>query len=505
MAIIYKDIVTWLKGWFYTKGEVDDKLTSRNISEDTALPNLEVLASANQHEINLAIDEKIGQGGGGSGGVSLACVSDFIVNLDDLDDVELELSACTGKVISEVAKTGTVGLVDNYTIYYNDGSTYSFQVTNGSDASVDIVTSWSSTTSDSKVPSEKLVKNSLDGKQATLVSGTNLKTINNESLLGSGNIFIQGGSNVDVVTSWSSTLSDTSVPSEKLTKNSLDAKFPQPVNLVANDNIDTLLTNGFYVVNDNGVGILGTLPSIGDKAFTLLVDGDSKTKRQVLTYYKTYNRTFTRMYSGYTSNLGWSDWKEISTVGHSHTTTDITNFPSLSTVATSGSYSDLSNKPSIPSSSSDLSDGSSLVKTSSTSGLLKNDGSVMASGTGASNWAVGNHTHSAYVNPTKVTSWSSTPSNDNVASEKLIKDSLDGKQATLVSGTSIKTINNESLLGSGNINIQGGGGSVIGTGSFSIDNNGHLIVELPNGVDNPYFINSNGHLVYDTSNTYNGE
>ena len=35
---------------------------------------------------------------------------------------------------------------------------------------------------------------------------------------------------------------------------------------------------------------------------------------------------------------------------------------------------------------------------------------------------------------------------------------LAGKQATLVSGTNIKTINNESILGSGNITIQGGGG-----------------------------------------------
>ena len=34
----------------------------------------------------------------------------------------------------------------------------------------------------------------LNGKQATLVSGTNIKTINNESILGSGNIDIQGGS-----------------------------------------------------------------------------------------------------------------------------------------------------------------------------------------------------------------------------------------------------------------------------------------------------------------------
>lgn len=35
---------------------------------------------------------------------------------------------------------------------------------------------------------------------------------------------------------------------------------------------------------------------------------------------------------------------------------------------------------------------------------------------------------------------------------------LGEKQPTLVSGTNIKTINNESLLGEGNINIQGGGG-----------------------------------------------
>ena len=35
-------------------------------------------------------------------------------------------------------------------------------------------------------------------KQATLVSGTNIKTINNESILGSGNIEIQGGGSVTV-------------------------------------------------------------------------------------------------------------------------------------------------------------------------------------------------------------------------------------------------------------------------------------------------------------------
>ena len=44
---------------------------------------------------------------------------------------------------------------------------------------------------------------------------------------------------------------------------------------------------------------------------------------------------------------------------------------------------------------------------------------------------------------------------------EVVLDSTDvGAQAALVSGENIKTINNESILGSGNITIQGGGGAV---------------------------------------------
>ena len=47
--------------------------------------------------------------------------------------------------------------------------------------------------------------------------------------------------------------------------------------------------------------------------------------------------------------------------------------------------------------------------------------------------------------------------------ESAITQAVSGKQDTLVSGTNIKTINNESLLGSGNIDIQGGGVNVVQT------------------------------------------
>ena len=48
------------------------------------------------------------------------------------------------------------------------------------------------------------------------------------------------------------------------------------------------------------------------------------------------------------------------------------------------------------------------------------------------------------------------------ADTSAVTQSLSSKQDTLVSGTNIKTINNESILGSGNITIQGGGGITSG-------------------------------------------
>ena len=44
----------------------------------------------------------------------------------------------------------------------------------------------------SQTYSKTEVDNALAGKQATLVSGTNIKTVNNVSLLGSGNVEISG-------------------------------------------------------------------------------------------------------------------------------------------------------------------------------------------------------------------------------------------------------------------------------------------------------------------------
>ena len=93
----------------------------------------------------------------------------------------------------------------------------------------------------------------------------------------------------------------------------------------------------------------------------------------------------------------------------------------------------------IPTKISDLTNDSDFIETSSTTGLIKNDGSIMTSGTGSTNYSAGNHTHSGYVSATKVTSWSSTTSDSNVPSEKLVKDTIDALEDLI--GDAIDYIN----------------------------------------------------------------
>lgn len=51
------------------------------------------------------------------------------------------------------------------------------------------------------------------------------------------------------------------------------------------------------------------------------------------------------------------------------------------------------------------------------------------------------------------------------------KNTWNNKQDTLISGTNIKTVNNQSLLGSGNIDIQGGGSTYTAGDGIDITNN----------------------------------
>lgn len=86
-----------------------------------------------------------------------------------------------GKGIDNISKTSTTDNIDTYTIFYTNGEETTFTVTNG--LSPDIVTSWESTLSDSKVPSEKLTKNTLDGKVNTSDIANDLTTTTSGKVL----------------------------------------------------------------------------------------------------------------------------------------------------------------------------------------------------------------------------------------------------------------------------------------------------------------------------------
>lgn len=438
-----------------------------------------------------------------------------------------------------------------------------------------IATSFGSTPSDSKVASEKLIKDSLDAKQATLISGTNIKTVNNNSLLGSGNITIEGGSNVDVVTSWEATLSDTKVPSEKLTKNSLDGKAPTAhASSSSTYGLGTTANYG-HVKTINGLTQSshsdGTaLSAYQGKVLKDAIDAkpdssDIPTKTSDLTNDSNYISTSST--SGLIKNDGTIDTTSYSTFSGSYN--DLSNKPTIPSASTttpsadttSGSYgsgtsyarsnhthpksslyaeathshtkSQITDFPSIPSKTSDLTndgaDGTNVfvanndsrlsdarTPTAHTHGQITADGSntstavtiasddkILITDTSDSskikrvNGLLASHISDSTAHSNIGSSANATQASINTS----IDTALSGKQATLVSGTNLKTINNNSLLGSGNINIEGGGGS---GGSYINDFYGdsstnELIIDYDTGVSQADIVTSWSSTTSDTN------
>jgi len=258
--------------------------------------------------------------------------------------------------------------------------------------------------------------------QDKLVSGTNIKTINSETLLGNGNITINGSGEQNVFYGTCDTVGTTQIKVVTVddwsfnTGNILFVKFN-----------DSNKYNGTAIISIDGV----------EKDIATV--GTTKTSR----YY----------------------WKSGEVVGFVY---DGTNMVLLEGGTATTTYYGITKLSSSTTSTSEVL--SATPKAVKTAYDLANDKADSV------------HTHK-------------------ISDVTNLQTSLNGKQATLVSGTNIKTVNGNSLLGSGNITIQEGGSSttVNAVGYFSIDSNGHLIVELPNGMSNPYTINANGHLIYNTS------
>lgn len=374
----------------------------------------------------------------------------------------------------------------------------------------------------------------LNSKQDTLVSGTNIKTINGQSVIGEGNIEIQqselpiasantlggvkvgaglsinpesgvlsatGGGTADSV-EWDNVLSkpedivniterlasklDTATyNSEKssfATKDELNSKADAsaitdmatqtwvqdqgyltevPSNYVTNSE----LTEGLAGKQDKGdyalksdLNTLATKEELATKADTSALSSKQDTLVSG-TNIKTINGDSILGSGNLVIQSGTSNWD------------DIQGKPQFAEVATSGNYNDLINKPTIPDVSglatkqeiADMETKSNAAATYATKQEIPSlEGyltETVASETYATKQALGNKLDTATYNSEKAgfETKENAAATYQVKGDYATKQEIAGKQDTLVSGTNIKTINGNSVLGAGDITIQAGG------------------------------------------------
>lgn len=162
---------------------------------------------------------------------------------------------------------------------------------------------------------------SLSGKQDTLVSGVNIKTINNESLLGSGNITISGGSTITIDPSLDS--GSTNAVANSAITNAINAK------------VDASTYNTYTAAT--ATEISNKLSTSAFNSYSGAVDTslNSKASQSDLS-------GLTDVVSAHTANTNIHVTSE-----------DKTNWNNKSNF--SGSYNDLSDKPTIPTVPTDVS------------------------------------------------------------------------------------------------------------------------------------------------------
>ena len=85
-----------------------------------------------------------------------------------------------------------------------------------------------------------------------------------------------------------------------------------------------------------------------------------------------------RVFRNYNTWLG-SQLSGKANSSHTHTKSEITDFPTLATVATSGSYNDLSNKPTVPTKVSDLQNDSNFISNEALQSHAENASHLSAS------------------------------------------------------------------------------------------------------------------------------
>lgn len=316
------------------------------------------------------------------------------------------------------------------------------------------VTSWSNTPSNDKYPSEKLVKDSLDEK-------ANLSHNHDDRYYTESEIVDFLNKKIDLdcefINGWWNSnqtynLRGKSVKDSNTLRRD-GKKFIYKVPDFSDMNYDN---NELYLKMETSNSTYGVVGKLYYNENTIYVR-DAKTlfmnKYLLIEYIQ--DGTFDKYYILDIFNIfhNHNDVYYTKSEIDNKIITDVSGLTDNQGLLFSGSYNDLNDKPTIPTATSDLTndgdDGTNpfltehqslgnYVQKSQTNGLLKNDGTIVQSGTGANNWATGNHTHSEYVNPTII---------DNLTTDDATKvlSAKQGKVLNDLIGDAINYIN-----GSGN-------------------------------------------------------
>lgn len=347
---------------------------------------------------------------------------------------------------------------------------------------------------DALTPRVEGVETAMDGKQDLLVSGTNIKTINNQSILGEGNIEISDYYTKTESDEKFATVTQVNHQAADISALQTDMRGKQAT-LVSGENIKTI--NGESVLGEGNIEVAKKtdIPSTDNLATkdeltaveTVANNADAKAdaatsrvesvetslgnKQDVLvsgTNIKTVNSQ---------SILGSGDLA-ISGVSEEQAQ-EIAKIPTLETeLAQKANVSDVPTVQTKP-------QGLRINYIYSSGNMITSDNSVVSNIKNSTddadtlnveiyNWggALGkllklpsSTTTAAGVmsaaDKTKLDSIPETiPSQSEIdgiaANVSALQTAMDGKQPTLVSGTNIKTINNQSILGEGNLEISGG-------------------------------------------------
>ena len=327
----------------------------------------------------------------------------------------------------------------------------------------------------------------LQGKQDTLVSGTNIKTINGNSLLGSGNIVISGGGGL-----WTSGTGTNSLLSPEAASSGATAPGEGALNAghfatnssnyqsIANGKYSASFGTNNYVWGENATGFGANNTVNGKNAFAV---GDTNITAGISSFAGGQNSrasgtaslafngqaTATKAIAingaasgiastgiGATSNAGADNSTAIgyfaTTVGNADYSVSLgygtqtynegeTALGNYNTVYSADTYNS-------PREQSFFTIGNGTASAARSNVLeIKKNNDLYLDGVGGF-----------------------TGNNSNTAGIKPLQTVLNEKQETLVSGTNIKTVNGNSLLGSGDLVISGGTSYSAGDG-INISNN----------------------------------